>query len=150
VAKNSNSVWQILALQAKDEALRAEVSLKKTTQLKDKIIARQSKIADLLVEYSNHAAALQSDLVSVERDNCRKFIAQLMDLQNRTSHEYMNVESDFAKAKKHLILANQEKLKAEFLVKRDQEKQSQEMAANEKRELELQCIAQFNLRQTPP
>ena len=66
--KNSHSVWQVLALQANDEALRVEASLKKTAQLKRKIIARQSKIADLLVEYSNHAAALQGVLSSAERE----------------------------------------------------------------------------------
>jgi len=35
--KNSHSVWQVLALQANDEALRAEASLKKTAQLKRKL-----------------------------------------------------------------------------------------------------------------
>ena len=146
MAKNVNSVWQVLALQANNAALRAEVSLKKTTQLKHKIIVRQNKIADLLVEYSNHAEALKGDLGSGEIDNCRKFIAQLMDLQNRTSYEYMNVEGDRAEAKKNLILANQEKLKADFLVQRDIGSQSQKVAASEKRELEFQSITQFNLR----
>lgn len=147
MAKNSRSVWQVLALQANDEALRAEASLKKTAQLKRKIIARQSKIADLLVEYSNQIAGLRGDLSSGEIDNCRKFIAQLMDLQNRTSHEYMNAESHYCEAKKSLMLANQQKLKAEFLVEREKENQSQTMEGNEKRESELQSIAQFNLRQ---
>ena len=146
MAKNVNSVWQVLALQANDTAVRAELSFKKTTQLKHKIIVRQSKIADLLVEYSNHAEALKGDLGSVDIDNCRKFIAQLMDLQNRTSYEYMNAEGDHAEAKKSLILANQEKLKADFLVQREIENQSQKVAANEKRELEFQSITQFNLK----
>ena len=146
MAKNVNSVWQVLALQANDTALRAEASLKKTTQLKHKIIVRQSKIADLLVEYSNHAEALKGNLGSGEIDNSRKFIAQLIDLQNRTSYEYMNVEGDHAEAKKNLILANQEKLKADFLVQRDIGSQSQKVAASEKRELEFQSITQFNLR----
>ena len=146
MAKNVNSVWQVLALQANNTALRAEVSLKKTTQLKHKIIVRQSKIADLLVEYSNHAEALKGNLGSGEIDNSRKFIAQLIDLQNRTSYEYMNVEGDRAEAKKNLILANQEKLKADFLVQRDIGSQSQKVAASEKRELEFQSITQFNLR----
>ena len=146
MAKNSHSVWQVLALQANDEALRAQASLKKTAQLKRKIIARQSKIADLLVEYSNQVVALRGNLVSGEIDNCRKFIAQLMDLQNRTSYEYMNAEGDHAEAKKSLILANQEKLKADFLVQREIENQSQKVAANEKRELEFQSITQFNLK----
>jgi hypothetical protein len=146
MGKNINSVWQVLALQANNAALRAEARLKKSTQLKHKIVARQSKLADLMVEYSKHAEALQGDHGSSEIDNCRKFIAQLMDLQNRTSHEYMNVEGDYTAAKKSLILANQEKLKADFLVQRDTENQSQKIAANEKRELELQCISQFNLK----
>lgn len=146
MAKNVNSVWQVLALQANDTALRAELSFKKTTQLKHKIIVRQSKIADLLVEYSNHAEALKGDLGSGDIDNCRKFIAQLMDLQNRTSYEYMNAEGDHTEAKKSLILANQEKLKADFLVQRDIGSQSQKVAASEKRELEFQSITQFNLR----
>ena len=147
MAKNSHSVWQVLALQANDEALRAEASLKKTAQLKRKIIARQSKIADLLVEYSNQVTALRGNLVSGEIDNCRKFIAQLMDLQNRTSHEYMNVESHYCEAKKNLILANQQKLKADFLVQREKENQTQKIEMIENRESELQSIAQFNLRQ---
>ena len=147
MAKNVNSVWQVLALQANDTAVRAELSFKKTTQLKHKIIVRQSKIADLLVEYSNHAEALKDDLGSGDIDNCRKFIAQLMDLQNRTSHEYMNVESHYCEAKKNLILANQQKLKADFLVQREKENQTQKMEMIENRESELQSIAQFNLRQ---
>jgi hypothetical protein len=99
-----------------------------------------------LVEYSNHAEALKGNLGSGEIDNSRKFIAQLIDLQNRTSYEYMNVEGDRAEAKKNLILANQEKLKADFLVQREIENQSQKVAASEKRELEFQSITQFNLR----
>tara|TARA_B100000767_G_scaffold213569_1_gene200918 strand:- start:5388 stop:5831 length:444 start_codon:yes stop_codon:yes gene_type:complete len=146
VTKEINSVWQVLALKANDAALRAEASLKKTTQLKHKIIARQRKIADLLVEYSNHAEVQEGNRDSGEIDNSRNFIAQLFDLQNRTSQEYMAIERDYAKAKKSLILANQEKLKAEFLVRREIENYSRKIADNEKRELERQCIAQFNLR----
>ena len=38
------------------------------------------------------------------------------------------------------------KLKADFLVQREIENQSQKVAANEKRELEFQSITQFNLK----
>ena len=69
-----------------------------------------------------------------------------MDLQNRTHHEYINVEVDYGRAKKALILANQEKLKADFLSQREKEIQHQLLVTKEKRELELQGITQFNLK----
>jgi hypothetical protein len=58
----------------------------------------------------------------------------------------MNAEGDHTEAKNNLILANQEKLKADFLVQREIENQIQKVAANEKRELEFQSITQFNLK----
>ncbi|MDE0746905.1 MAG: hypothetical protein OSB23_03935 [Porticoccaceae bacterium] len=147
MGSNINTVWEVLASQANTAALRAGSRLEQITQRKHKIIARQSKIAALLVEYSGLSNALQSDTLGyIEIDNCRKFIVQLMDLQNRSSHEYMEIEVDYGKAQKVLILANQEKLKAEFLVQREREAQKQVLMGKENQELEIQSITQFNLR----
>jgi len=143
---NINPVWDVLASQANSAVLKAEARLEKFAKHKQKIVVRQEKISALLVEYSNHSEKIQSNGGSGEIDNSRKFIAQLMDLRNRTHHEYINVEADYGRAKKALILANQEKLKADFLSQREKEIQHQLLVTKEKRELELQGITQFNLK----
>jgi flagellar biosynthesis chaperone FliJ len=107
---------------------------------------RREKIEHLLLEYSRRLCALQSkDHSKAEVTNYRQFIAQLQDIHQRTDNEIKSATLECERAKSLLVVAEQERLKHQKLVKREAQRQKKEQNNVDMKMLDAQSMIQFNI-----
>ena len=144
---NGTPVWEVLASKAQRAVREAQQKLAEVQLRREQAIEREKKIDELLVEYSDRLTSIQQRAHSTdEAGNYRKFIVQLQTIKSRSTVEFQNIEMAFTEARREMLLADQERLKVEHLVKRAKEQRQQELEQLDSREAETQSMIQFNLR----
>ena len=90
---------------------------------------------------------LQSESHSTaEATNYRQFIAQLQDINQRTSHEIKQAALGYSQAKTALLVAEQERLKHQKLVQREANRQHKTQHIADIKALDAQTTIQFNVK----
>ena len=105
------------------------------------------QIEQLIREYTERLRLLQNENHSTaEATNYRQFIAQLQDINQRTSHEIKQAALVYSQAQTALLAAEQERLKHQKLVQRAADKQHKIQHIADIKALDSQSTIQFNLK----
>ena len=143
----SKSIWDTLLLTAQRKSGEALNAMQAAEHRKQQAISRRKKIEQLLAEYADRLCSLQSENHSTaEAINYRQFIAQLQDINQRTSHEINQAITACEKTKKHLLVAEQERLKQQKLVQRETNRRDKIQHIAETKATDAQSMIQFNIK----
>ena len=144
---HSKSIWDTLLLTAQRKSGTAHSTLQKAQLRKEQALARRKKIDQLITEYAERLRLLQSESHSTaEATNYRQFIAQLQDINQRTSHEIKQAALGYSQAKTALLVAEQELLKHQKLVQREANRQHKTQHIADIKALDAQSTIQFNVK----
>ena len=144
---HSKSIWDTLLITAQRKSGTAHSNLQKAQLRKEQALGRRKKIEQLIREYTERLRLLQNENHSTaEATNYRQFIAQLQDINQRTSHEIKQAALVYSQAQTALLAAEQERLKHQKLVQRAADKQHKIQHIADIKALDSQSTIQFNLK----
>lgn len=146
MTSHSKSIWDTLLITSQRKSGAAHNIMQKAELRRRQAMGRREKIEQLLLEYSSRLCALQSkDHSKAEVTNYRQFIAQLQDIHQRTDNEIKSATLECERARRLLVIAEQERLKHQKLVKRDAQRQKKEQNNTDMKTLDTQSMLQFNI-----
>jgi flagellar export protein FliJ len=138
-------IWGVLTKKAERELRQSTSLLNVALSKRSNTKQRQNKLDSLLFEYSNRLNNIcDKTHKTTDTANYRQFIVHLQNLRARTAEELMKSELACQKAKRKVVLADQERLKLQRLGERAQKKVVREEKQKESKEIEAQGLSQFN------
>jgi flagellar export protein FliJ len=146
-AKGSSRSLGLLARLAEN---KVQASMHRITELQKaqaKIDAQREQLVKLKDDYSQQLAALTIDKGLVQAQGLRRFIQNLLALEERLDIEAQSLLEKAEAAQQALRDAQLQKRKMESLVERQEVKTAKEKSIVDQRALDAVGIARFNRRQ---
>jgi flagellar export protein FliJ len=113
--------WTVLAKKAQDEVNERIQVVTEFRKRVDHLLQSRERMSIMLADYQNKAQQKQLALQGMgDATNMRQFILQLHELLRRVNEDLESAQSRLADAQKRVQLAEQEKLKMQTLVEKDQ------------------------------
>jgi len=113
--------WTVLAKKAQDEVNERIQVVTEFRKRVDHLLQSRERMSIMLADYQNKAQQKQRALQGMgDATNMRQFILQLHELLRRVNEDLESAQSRLADAQKRVQLAEQEKLKMQTLVEKDQ------------------------------
>ena len=113
--------WTVLAKKAQDEVNERIQVVTEFRKRVDHLLQSRERMSIMLADYQNKAQQKQLALQGMgDATNMRQFILQLHELLRRVNEDLESAQSRLADAQKRVQLAEQEKLKIQTLVEKDQ------------------------------
>jgi len=111
----------VLAKKAQDEVNERIQVVTEFRKRVDHLLQSRERMSIMLADYQNKAQQKQLALQGMgDATNMRQFILQLHELLRRVNEDLESAQSRLADAQKRVQLAEQEKLKMQTLVEKDQ------------------------------
>ncbi len=113
--------WTVLAKKAQDEVNERIQVVTEFRKRVDHLLQSRERMSIMLADYQNKAQQKQLALQGMgDATNMRQFILQLHELLRRVNEDLESAQSRLADAQTRVQLAEQEKLKMQTLVEKDQ------------------------------
>lgn len=144
---NAKGSARSLGLLARLAENKVQASLHRMTELQkaqEKIDAQREQLLKLKSEYCQQLAALTIDKGLVQAQGLRRFIQNLLALEERLNLETQSLLEKKASAQQALTEAQLQKRKMESLVERQEVKTAKEKSIVDQRALDAAGIARFN------
>ena len=109
-----------------------------------KLDERLAQLTELRVDYYERLRSLQLDKGLSEAQNLRRFIKNLLDMEDRLKAERESIEGRLAQAMSDLRAAQVEQKKMESLLERQTSREEKAKEEKEQRAMDAAGIARFN------
>ncbi|MFM9990858.1 MAG: flagellar FliJ family protein [Burkholderiaceae bacterium] len=143
----TRNCWTVLAKKAQDEVNeRIQVAAEFRKRV-DQLLQSRERMFNLLNDYKQKSEQKQLSFQSMaEATNTRQFILQMHELERRVTEDLELAQSRLADAQKRVLLAEQEKLKMQTLVEKDQAAVKNWEHKQEQKAMDALGVTLFNIK----
>lgn len=143
----TRNCWTVLAKKAQDEVnerIQVAAEFSKRVGL---LLQSRERMLQMLNDYKIKSEQKQLDFQSMtEATNTRQFILQMHELLRRVNEDLELAQSRLADAQKRVLLAEQEKLKMQTLVEKDQTAVNNWERKQEQKAMDALGVTLFNIK----
>jgi flagellar biosynthesis chaperone FliJ len=141
--------WRVLADQAEEKVARIQAEINLIREHIQGLELSHQRVKEMVNDYLNPALGQQLMQGMQQMHDSRQFANQMMELMQRIRNDISKSEKVLAEAQLRRVKAEQERLKMEALMEKDQQALARYQQKKEQALMDAAGLVQFNLGLNP-